>query len=205
MRPADRILSLLRRRGLLLEQDRTLPSVVGALTGEALRTSWWSHPKGRLVFAVLSELDDRPDVLFTKLLRGKTTLVQRRLWPALAAVGAAREPWQIASLSPAAHRALGRVERGEDRARATGAVARELASRLLVVARQIHTESGRHETVLESWAAWSRRAKCRPLASVARAKRALERAAVGLGAGPTDLPWNRFAGRTASNGASVGR
>ena len=36
-------------------------------------------PKGRVIFAVLSELADHPDVLFTKLLGGRTTLVHRRL------------------------------------------------------------------------------------------------------------------------------
>lgn len=194
MTPTDRALSALRAKGLLLQQDRTLPSLVGLLTGEALATSWWSHPKGRLIFAVLADLADRPDVLFTKLLGGKVTLVHRRLWPALAAVGMSRGAWQFDRLSPAARRVLERVNESGAPVRATGKVARELESRLLVVARQVHTESGQHAQALQSWPAWSKEAKCRRAASVAAAKRTLEQAARELGAGPDALPWTSTTG-----------
>jgi len=187
---ADAVLRQLRTRGLLLQQDRTLPSVVGIVTGEALRGSWWSHPKGRLIFAILSELADRPDVLFTKLISGKSTLVHRRLWPALAAVGASREPWQLHRLSLASRRLLARVDRGGRTVRASGAAVKELETRLLVVARQVHTESGRHEIVLQDWSDWSEAAGVQPLRSAASAKRRLDRAAAGLGAHPEALPWN---------------
>jgi hypothetical protein len=176
--------------GLLLQQDKKLPSVVGIVTGEALRGSWWSHPKGRLIFAVLSELADRPDVLFTKLISGKSTLVHRRLWPALAAAGASRAAWQLHRLSPAARRLLGRVDRGPKAVRASGAAVKELETRLLVVARQVHTESGRHEIVLQGWREWSDAVRIRPLRSAASATRALERAGARLGAPPEALPWN---------------
>jgi hypothetical protein len=189
MRAADAVLRELRARGLLLQQDRTLPSVVGIVTGQSLRSSWWSHPKGRLIFAVLSELADHPDVLLTKLLSGKVTLVHRRLWPALAGVGAAREAWQLDRLSPAARRLLARVDRGGTRVRASGAAAKDLETRLLVVARQVHTESGRHETALQGWREWSAAASCRPLRSAVSAKRAIERAAARLGAQPDAVPW----------------
>jgi hypothetical protein len=192
--PTDRVVSVLRAKGLLLEQDKKLPSVVGLITGEALRTSWWSHPKGRTIFAVLSDLADRPDVLFTKLLEGKSTLVHRRLWPALLAVGAAREPWQLDRLSLAARRILRAVDGGETTIRATGAVARELESRLLVVARQVHTEKGRHEIVLQSWRSWAAARKCRRVRSVPAAKKTLELAASRLGVQTDTLPWNAAAG-----------
>ena len=189
MRPTDRVYSALRAKGLLLQQDKTLPSVVGLITGEALRTSWWSHPRGRTIFAVLSELADRRDVLFTKLLRGKSTLVHRRLWPALLAVGAARDRWQLDRLSTGARRVLRAVDRDEGPVRATGAFASELESRLLVVARQIHTDEGRHELVLQGWRAWAAAVKCRRVRSVPSAKRALELAASRLGATADALPW----------------
>ena len=176
--------------GLLLQQDKTLPSVVGLVTGEALRGSWWSHPKGRLIFAILSELSERPDVVFTKLISGKSTLVHRRLWPALAAVGASREPWQLHRLSSVARRLLARLDRGGRTVRASGAAVKELETRLLAVARQVHTESGRHEIVLQDWSAWSDAVRVRPLRSAASAKRTLERAAARLGAPPDALPWN---------------
>ena len=185
-----RVLSALRAKGLLLQQDKALPSVVGMVTGRALRASWWSHPKGRIIFAVLSELADRPDVLFTKLLNGKTTLVHRRLWPALLEVGMARDPWQLNRLSAAARRVLAKVDRGGAPVRATGPVAKELESRLLVVSRQVHTAEGRHALVLQGWRAWSAGAKCRRLRSAASARKTLERSAARLGAPDGSLPWS---------------
>jgi hypothetical protein len=91
MNPSDVILAALAENRLLLKQDKGAPNVVGILTGESLRTSWWSHPKAHLIFSVLSELAEHPDVLFAKLLYRKDTLVHRSLWPAVLAVGRARE------------------------------------------------------------------------------------------------------------------
>ena len=189
MSPADLVLASLAKNQLLLTQDKVIPNVVSILTGESLRTSWWSHPKGRLVFAVLSQLSDHPDVLFAKLLYGKDTLIHRSLWPAVLAVGRAREPWQVRGLSDGAKRLLGRVDRGEGPVRATGAPVREVEVRLLATSQEIHTEAGRHEMALESWQAWSARVRCRPAASVSLARKALEDAATKLGAPLKALPW----------------
>lgn len=99
MRPVDPVLAALAANGLLLTQDKSLPNVVGILTDESPRTSWWSHPRARLIFSILSELAEHPDVLFTKLLYRKDTLVHRSLWPAVLAVGGARDRWQVQRLS----------------------------------------------------------------------------------------------------------
>ena len=189
MRPVSRVLTALAGKGLLLKQDKALPNVVGILTGESLRTSWWSHPKAHLIFAVLSELADHPDVLFTKLLHHKDTLVHRSLWPAVLAVGTARDQWQLQGLSGEAKRLLERLGRGGGPVRAVGAPVKELETRLLVTTREIHTASGRHEMALESWHAWSRRVGCSASQSVPRARKALEEAAATLGAPLKALPW----------------
>ena len=189
MRPADRVLAALATNGLLLTQDKTLPSVVGILTGESLRTSWWGHPKAHLIFSVLSELADHPDVLFTKLLYRKDTLVHRTLWPAVLAVGGARGQWQVQGLSADAKRLLQRLDREDGSVRATGSSVKELEARLLATAQEIHTESGRHEMALESWHAWSRRVGCSAIKSVPRARKALEGASLTLGAPFKALPW----------------
>jgi hypothetical protein len=189
MRPLARVLAALGDRGLLLTQDRALPNVAGILTGETLRTSWWSHPKAHRIFSVLSELADHPDVLFAKLLCRKDTLVHRSLWPAVLAVGSARDRWQVQGLSVDAKRLFGRLTRGGGPVRAVGAPVKELERRLLVTTQEIHTESGRHEMALESWQAWSRRVGCTAIRSVERARKTLEDAAVRLGAPLTSLPW----------------
>jgi hypothetical protein len=176
-------------KGLLLKQDKTFPNVVGILTGESLRTSWWSHPEAHLIFSVVSELTDHPDVLSTKLLFRKDTLVHRSLWPAVLAVGSARNQWQVQGLSIDARRLLERLGRGGGPVRGVGAPVKELERRLLVTTREIHTKSGRHEMALESWQAWARRVGCSPIRSVPCARKALEGAVVRLGAPLMSLPW----------------
>jgi hypothetical protein len=189
MRPADSVLTALGANGLLLTQDKKLPNVVGILTGQSLRTSWWTHPRAHLIFSVLSELARHPDVLFTKLLYGKDTLVHRSLWPAVLAVGNARERWQVRGLSGDARRLLRLLDGDGGSVRAIGAPVKELERRLLATAQEVHTESGRHEMALESWRAWSRRMGCRAIRSVPRARRSLEDASVRLGASLEALPW----------------
>jgi hypothetical protein len=189
MSPADRVLAALAENGLLLKQDRVVPNVVSILTGESLRISWWSHPRAQLIFAVLSQLADHPDVLFAKLLYRKDTLIHRPLWPAVLAVGRAREPWQTRGLSDGAKRLLERLDRGESPVRAGGAPVKEIEVRLLATAREIHTESGRHEMAVESWQEWAKRTRCRPAGSVAQARKDLEDSATQLGAPLKALPW----------------
>lgn len=69
---SDAVLRFLARKHLVLVQDKLLPNVVGLVTGETVRSSWWSLPKGRVIFAVLEALGQHPDVLFTKLLHAKS-------------------------------------------------------------------------------------------------------------------------------------
>jgi hypothetical protein len=190
----ESVLALLARHGLLLKQDKSLPNVVGILTGESLRTSWWNHPKSHLIFAVLSSLADDPRVLITKLLDRKDTLVHSSLWPALIAVGCAREEWQCKGLSSSAAELLHRIDGGESGIRAAGPAAKELQFRLLASAHEVHTESGRHEMEFESWSAWSKRVNCEaPIAST-DGRQLLEVAATRLGAPLKSLPWRALSG-----------
>src|ERR1700685_48750 len=183
------VLAALTRHGLLLKQDKSIPNVVGIVTGESLRTSWFSPPKSHLIFSVLTRLADDPKVLGAKLLDRKDTLVHSSLWPALLAVGSARELWQIQGLSASAADLLKRVDRGNTEVRSSGLVAKELQIRLLAKAHEVHTDSGRHELRLESWPAWSERVGCKPLKSSADGRQILEQATVGLGAPLKGLPW----------------
>src|SRR3984893_7513442 len=131
-----RILAALEDRGLLLEQDKTLPNVVSLITGESLRSSWWSHPQAHLIFHILTQLADHPAVLATKLIAGKVTFVHRDLWSAFLAVALSREPWQLRSLSPTAKGLLAESETSGS-VKASGPAAKELATRLLVHSHEI--------------------------------------------------------------------
>jgi len=183
------VLAALERTGLLLKQDKHLPSVVTLLAGAPLSSSWWSHPDSRSMFRVLSELSHHPDVLLTKLLLAKDTFVHRNLWPAFLAVAGAREPWQVAGLSGQARRLLASIDRAATPVRSAGATAKELIARLLVYATEFHTDEGRHEIALQSWSSWRAQAGVLVLDSVDDARGALEDASRRLGAPPTALPW----------------
>jgi hypothetical protein len=176
----------LRDFGLLLQQDKSIPSVAGIIAGEPIRGSWWSHLKGRAIFAALDKLADDPRVLVTRLIGGKVTYVHERLWPALlaAAMHASRD-----GLSFEAKKLLAAIER-DGSARATGDAARELQERLLVHAEEVHTESGRHAIELQTWKRWAGGRGITPLA-IDEARAELERAAEQLGAKVTALPWRR--------------
>jgi hypothetical protein len=172
-----------------MKQHKGVPSVVSLVTGEDLSHSWWSHPNSQLLFRVMNELADHPDVLVCKLLFRKDTFVHRALFPALLAALQADAGRPI---GVAARRLLERVEAGNELVAASGSAAKELVVNLKVHAVEVHTASGKHELKLESWPHWAARAGVLPLPSSAAALLALQQAALALGAGAASLP---FAGR----------
>jgi hypothetical protein len=188
-RSTSDVLAALSDGGLLLVQDKRLPNVVTLLTGETPKSSWWSHPKGRLVFRVLSELSEHPDVLFAKLLSGKVTLIHRLLWPALLAAVSNGEEWQVRGLPPSTRRLLRSILDSPEPLVVDGAAVKELERRLLVYTRETHTESGRHALAAQPWAAWAKTAAVKPLRSAEAGRKRIEDAARAIGASPAALPW----------------
>ena len=150
------LVQALKRHGLLLGQDAALPNVVGLVAGGPVRGSWWAHPASHEMYRATTSLEDHRDAVVAKLVSGKDTYVHRRLWPALVAVAAAREEWQLDGLSTMAQRLLGAVTKaGELRTDAIpwsggakkdspGEASRALQRTLLVHAEEVHTESGAH-------------------------------------------------------------
>src|SRR5262245_38788747 len=106
----------LDRHGLLLQVDARRPSVTTIAAGEPVRGSWWGHPAGGLIYSVLGSLGD-DEALSVPLVDRKSTLVHRRLWPALYSVASSGEPWQTDGLSAPARRLLSAV-RTHDEVRA---------------------------------------------------------------------------------------
>ena len=194
----------LKKWGLVLESDPKLPSVCTVITGEPMKGSWWSHPMAQTIFQVNERLDDHPDVLIAKLLAGKVTFVHRQFWPALLAVASSREPWQIRNLPDTAQKVLKFLKNAEsvrsDELR-IGTIGRKelnesvriLERRLLIHSEQVHTESGAHAKVLESWESWAASARLKVgEMSVAEAKKSLEQRVQELNKrfdGKATLPW----------------
>jgi hypothetical protein len=81
---ARQALAFVRTHGIVLESARgRVPSLADAIAGAPVRGGWWSHPKGREIFAITRAVRSSDDVLVCRLVDGKITFVHRRLWPAL--------------------------------------------------------------------------------------------------------------------------
>jgi hypothetical protein len=160
LRTAAEALDLVRReRVITLSPVPGLRSLVGEIAGE-VRGSWWGHPRGGLIYSIATALEDSPEVLGGKLVRGKVAFVHRALWPHLLRVvldpewrrGAERE------LAVPARQLLAEVERAGRLMLEGRAPARlQLEKRALVLATSEHTASGRHAVVLRSWTDWAPR------------------------------------------------
>ena len=158
----------------------------------------------QIIFQVNERLDDHRDVLIAKFLAGKVTFVHRQFWPALFAVATSKEPWQMHDLPHTAQKILqllknaGAVRSDELRIGTVGRKdlnesVRILERRLLIHSQQVHTESGAHAKVLESWQSWATSAKLEAGAiSVAEAKKSFEQRVQKLNErfdGKATLPW----------------
>lgn len=199
----QRVFQQLKSFGFLLESDPKLPSVCTLTTGTPMKGSWWSHPMAQIIFQVNERLEDHKDVLITKLVAGKVTFVHRKLWPEIISIGASREPWQTKNLSASACRLLqlidkrGSVITNELPPSTTkeklGDVARELEKKLLLNATQIHTPSGAHAKVLETWEHWAGRVGFKSAnVPVSAAKKVVEELLLKLNqefAASAKLPW----------------
>ena len=81
------VMAVLVEHGVLLESARgPIPNVAELVAGEPITGSWWAHHDSHAIFAVINELADSPDVVRLRLVKGKITLVHRRVWPALVRV-----------------------------------------------------------------------------------------------------------------------
>jgi hypothetical protein len=81
--PVD-ALEWVREQGIVLASARgPVPNLAEFVAGEPIRGSWWGHPEGHRIYAALTEVDESPDVVRTRLINGKVTLIHHRMWPAL--------------------------------------------------------------------------------------------------------------------------
>ena len=80
-------MATLIEHGVLLESAHgPVPSVAELVAGERISGSWWGHPSSHAIFDAINVLADSPDVVRTRLVNGKVTLVHRRVWCALVRV-----------------------------------------------------------------------------------------------------------------------
>ena len=199
----DDVFRRLSVEGLLLLSDSFLPSVTTIVTKQKIKGSWWGHPDGQSIFVVSELLEDHPDVLTLKLISNKITFVHRELWPTVYSIGVAHDEWQLKGLSIEAKRLLKKFDqigfletnkldksiRGKP-----GDVARELEARLLLHSQQVHTSSGAHAKLLETWDAWAKRTGFKVRAKDSAAARLyLEQRVLSLENGNrATFPWSKY-------------
>lgn len=200
MKQFDQVFQQLEKFGLLLLVDSNLPNVATLVAGEKITGSWWSHKAAQQIFTISERLEDHKDVLIMKLVSNKVTFVHRKLWGHIYSIGVAREDWQLTKLSLVAKQLLKALDdHGSLQTNKVGKefapAARELESRLLLHANQVHTESGAHAKVIETWTTWAKRSGLRARAkSPATARQFLEQRLAEMNkefGGNGKLPWPR--------------
>lgn len=99
MMSVDAALAFIEAHGVVLVAARgPVPRLVESIAGEPIKGSWWAHPAGRRIFAVLQALEETGELLLCRLVEGKVTVVHRRLWPALVRLADRFTPQQLAQI-----------------------------------------------------------------------------------------------------------
>ena len=167
MKTGDEALAWIRKHRIAMQAAKVgeLPSLAHEVVQGPLKGSWWGHPKGKLIFALATHLDESGEVLALKLIEGKVTYVHRALWPQLLRV-LLDDGWRaprVAALGAAAKRLFTEVEREREVRGADAKATRELETALLALVVSVHTTRGHHEKVLTSWAQWARASRVTPV------------------------------------------
>ncbi len=96
---AAEAIAFVRQHGVVLASAKgVVPRLTEVIVDEPIKGSWWAHPKGHQIFAILQAVTDSEDILVCRLVDGKLTLVHRRLWPALVRVADRFSATQIAKV-----------------------------------------------------------------------------------------------------------
>jgi hypothetical protein len=92
-------MAVMVEHGILLQSAKgPVPNLADLVAGETIKGSWWGHPRGHDIFAAINLVRDSPNVVATRLIAGKVTLIHRRLWAPLVRVAARFPVERLASL-----------------------------------------------------------------------------------------------------------
>jgi hypothetical protein len=93
-------LAFVREHGVVLASAKgPAPRLAEAIAGEAIRGSWWTHPRGHLIYSILAAVKESDQVLVCRLVNRKITLVHRDLWPSVVHLAARFAPEQLARVA----------------------------------------------------------------------------------------------------------
>src|ERR1700674_1054633 len=73
-----------REHGVVLESAKgPVPNLAEAVARTPIRGNWWNHAESKNIFLATRLVRSSDDVLVCRLVEGKVTYVDRRLWPAI--------------------------------------------------------------------------------------------------------------------------
>ena len=98
MRSVDPMAAIVEHGILLQSAKGPVPNLADLVAGEKIKGSWWGHPRGHDIFDAINVVRDSPDVVALRLVKGKITLIHRRLWPALVRLAPRVPPEALAAL-----------------------------------------------------------------------------------------------------------
>ncbi|MEI6398933.1 MAG: hypothetical protein WCO71_09200, partial [Pseudomonadota bacterium] len=164
----------------------------------------WGHRAGKDIYNTCEALADHRDVLRVKLINGKVTYVHRKYWRALLTIATAKGLWQMVDLPKDSKELLNIAERDgtvradvlskdlQKKIKSPRIAVKILEGRLLALSSSVHTETGAHAKVLESWQHWMQRLRfqLRPMKldeALAEIQHVV--AAQGPGLKEAKLPW----------------
>ena len=74
----------IRQNGVVLESAKgPIQNLAQAVAKTPIRGNWWTHPDRKQIFRATRLVRDSEDILVCRLIEGKVTYVDRRLWPAI--------------------------------------------------------------------------------------------------------------------------
>src|SRR5207302_9460741 len=77
--------SFVRQHGVVLESGKgPVPNLAEAVAGAPIRGNWWNHADSKKIFRATRLVRESEDILVCRLVAGKVTYVESRLWPAVA-------------------------------------------------------------------------------------------------------------------------
>jgi hypothetical protein len=89
----------IRDQGVVLQSARgPVPNVAQFIAGEPIRGSWWGHPAGKEIYAVLNALDESDDIVSTRLVNDRVTLLHARVWPSIVRVSSMLGAQRLAAI-----------------------------------------------------------------------------------------------------------
>ena len=104
----EQALAFVREQGIVLVSAKgPALRLIDMIAGAPIMGNWWAHPDGRRIYAVMQTVTGSDQVLVCRMIKGKLTLVHRRLWPALVRLADRFTPAHLAQVREE-HTASGR-------------------------------------------------------------------------------------------------